>query len=134
MPYILREDRKRLLDENGRYCGVPIRTAGELNFILCTEGLKGDWKTSEELLSRFRSIVASFYGTSEKRYQDHNNVIGAVLGASAELQRRYKEFTMKTDKPIHTIVSALLYLFEEFYSDTTGVYEDKKIVENGDIV
>lgn len=90
MPYIAPEDRERLVAEfNGldvpEMLGEACETAGELNYV-------------------FTLIAQSYVKSKGLRYQNLNDVKGALQGALAEFDRRI-----------------------------VGPYEDKKIAENGDV-
>ena len=84
MPYIKQEDRTRFEHNIKGLALNPPKTAGELNYIVTR-------------------LCHIFLGT-EARYQDYNDVIGALEGSKLELYRRM-----------------------------VGPYEDLKIEENGDV-
>lgn len=79
MPYIPRIRRDAI--ESG---GAP-QSAGELNYLVT-------------------KLCSAFYARSEKRYQDCNDILGALDGAKLE-----------------------------FYRRVVVPYEDKKRAENGDV-
>ncbi len=79
MPYVTQEARDRL------NAGGDPQTSGELNYVLTV-------------------YCADFLLRSQQRYQDMNDVMGALTGALAEFQRRI-----------------------------VGPYEDIKARENGDV-
>ncbi len=84
MPYIKQEDRERIIGYAPGYGDTP-KNAGELNFeITC--------------------IIRQYYDEHGARYQQVNDVIGALEGAKLE-----------------------------FYRRVAAPYEDKKIKENGDV-
>ncbi len=83
MPYIKQKDRTRI--EDGTSIIVP-KNAGELNFILT-------------------SIIQYYFLHRGGRYQQINDVIGALEGAKLE-----------------------------FYRRVVAPYEDEKIKENGDVL
>lgn len=80
MPYIKYEDKQRLVDNNE----VPAN-AGELNWMLT-------------------QTCRNYFYTNGARYQQINDIIGAIECCKAEFQRRL-----------------------------VADYEDKKIAENGDV-
>ena len=69
MPYISPENQKEfdaLISEIGK---ADIKTAGELNFL-------------------FTKLAVKFIATNGLRYQQMNDVVGALEGAKAEFYRR----------------------------------------------
>lgn len=80
MPYLKAEDKERLT-LNGEY---P-KNAGELNY-------------------EFTTLALEYFRSNGARYQQINDVVGALEGAKLE-----------------------------FYRRVAAPYEDKKIVENGDV-
>jgi len=86
MPYIKDSDRRRIEDiYNLHNLGASCNTAGELNYT-------------------FTRILKGYLSAKGKRYQNINDIIGALESAKLELYRR-----------------------------TVAPYEDIKIVENGDV-
>ena len=84
MPYIKQDDRARFEHWLRGAALSPPKTPGELNY----------------LVTRLCHIFLS----SEPKYQDYNDVVGALEGAKLEFYRRH-----------------------------VAPYEDKKIEENGDV-
>jgi hypothetical protein len=80
LPYIDQEARKRI----GLYRESP-KTAGELNYLIT-------------------NLLLDYYRNRGARYQQINDVLGALEGAK-----------------------------HEFYRRIVGKYEDQKIKENGDV-
>jgi hypothetical protein len=87
MPYIKQEDRKAI-DKNLKefFNAIEIDTAGELNYVIT------------------RVVLRFIRRNGVFRYQDINDAIGALVGATLELYRRL-----------------------------VGPYENKKAKENGDV-
>jgi len=89
MPYITKDLRKEIIDfPKGGIIEVNIDmigTAGDLNYVITT-------------------IIADYFARTSKKYQDINNIIGALECAK-----------------------------QEFYRRIVSPYEDKKIKENGDV-
>ncbi len=83
MPYIKQEARKGL-NTISEYSSAAPANAGELQYV-------------------FAILIKGYLG-SEYRYQDLNDVMGALAGAQME-----------------------------FYRKVVAPYEDKKIAENGDV-
>ena len=67
MPYITKERRDALLDQEGAAC--PILTAGELNFVLTT-------------------VIHEYLRHHITNYATINDVLGALEGAKLEFYRR----------------------------------------------
>ena len=85
MPYIAQDDRDDFTDFANEVANVDLKTAGEIQYMIAI-------------------IVAEFMKNSDYRYQDMNNVMGALSGANLEFYRRY-----------------------------VGPYEDECIAKNGDV-
>lgn len=91
MPYIKNEDKEKLntliqsacdnIEDLGRYC----ENSGELNYTIT-------------------KIIQGYFKARGGRYQQINDIVGALESAKAEFQRRI-----------------------------VGPYEDLKIMENGDV-
>lgn len=88
MPYIKKEDRERyeyIAYGLVKQWGLEKPSPGDLNYVLTT-------------------VCQMFMERSDKRYQDYNDVVGALEGAKLE-----------------------------FYRRQVATYENKKIEENGDL-
>lgn len=86
MPYIKKEDRKDIFDHGDNSIVIDaIDNSGELNFAITV-------------------LIQQYFGRNGGRYQQINDIIGALEGAKAE-----------------------------FYRRTVVPYEDMKIQENGDV-
>ena len=70
MPYIKQEDRVRFASILERLTEVPIRSAGELNFVVT-------------------SVVHHYLKQFPKSYGTYNEAIGALEAAKLELYRRH---------------------------------------------
>lgn len=81
MPYVKKEQRKRMIDN----CEVVGKDAGELNYTIT-------------------NMLLDYVELKGESYQTINDIIGALEGAKLEFYRRF-----------------------------ATPYEDKKIVENGDV-
>jgi len=85
MPYISQDDRDGFEEFRGVIADVNPTTAGELQYMIAI-------------------MIKEFMKNSDYRYQDMNNVMGALNGANLEFYRRY-----------------------------VGPYEDECITKNGDV-
>ena len=85
MPYIAQDDRNDFDDFRNEVANVDLKTAREIQYMIAI-------------------IVAEFMKNSDYRYQDMNNVMGALNGANLEFYRRY-----------------------------VAPYEDECIIKNGDV-
>lgn len=112
MPYIDKKSRKDI-DEHGR---API-TAGELNYVFCKIMLadNSDIDAIQWVIKRYLINVGTCY-------QSMNDVMGALTGAYEELRRR-------TNQSCKILINAEA----DFYDTVVAPYEDKKILENGDV-
>ena len=129
MPYIKKEDRERLAP-GGHWNGSAIKTAGELNYLITILVLQNSWRTVDDLTDAIGTRIHSLFDTTEKKYQNHNDIIGAVVGALFEFRRRFRATHPRQEDLYRASNMAL----EKFYFDVTAPYEDLKIVENGDVV
>lgn len=127
MPYIKQEDRERLT-ANGRWNGTQIRTAGELNYLLTIMFLSDYWEDMSTLEHAVLIRIESFFNSSDRKYQDHNNIIGALECCKKEFKRRFVFHPRIVD-----VVKVLETSSELFYDYQTAPYEDLKIKENGDV-
>lgn len=116
MPYIK--------DENGRRKelreGVIAQTAGELNFKIFAY-LK--YNTALSLVNKnyiVKQFVIEFLG-KKPNYQKYNDMTGCLIRCAKEVQRRLKQDA-----------SFLLKIMIS-YDEEIVKYEDKKILENGDV-
>jgi len=69
MPYIKQEDRNKFKDLEMELGFETPKTAGELQYVIAV-------------------MIKAFMSESEGRYQDMNNVMGALNGANLEFYRR----------------------------------------------
>jgi hypothetical protein len=70
MPYIAQDDRDGFEEFRGVVSGIEPKTAGEIQYMIAV-------------------IVAEFMKNSDYRYQNMNDVMGALNGANLEFYRRY---------------------------------------------
>jgi hypothetical protein len=70
MPYIAQDDRDDFTDFANDVANVKPKTAGEIQYMIAV-------------------IVAEFMKNSDYRYQNMNDVMGALNGANLEFYRRY---------------------------------------------
>lgn len=85
MPYITSEDRDDLWPIEREILARPPQTAGEIQYLISV-------------------LAAEYLSNTEYRYQNMNDVMGALAGAQQEFYRRH-----------------------------VGPYEDKCIAKNGDV-
>jgi hypothetical protein len=69
MPYIRQEDRKQFEDLENEIIKNAPSTAGELQYLIAV-------------------LIREMFEGSDKRYQDCNNILGALNGANLEFYRR----------------------------------------------
>jgi hypothetical protein len=130
MPYIKKEDRKRLMASSGRWNGSRIKTAGELNYLLTKLALSNYWRDADDLYCAIAFRLDCFFEAGERKYQNHNDVMGAVTGAIFEFNRRFKATHPRPNDFEEMATLAL----KNLYDRVTAPYEDLKIQENGDVV
>ena len=118
MPYIPQADHKRLLADP-----KSVQLPGEFNFLITHTLLnhKGD----DKALGLYISNLTDYYLVNNgKSYKSYNDIIGVFMCAAFEFYRRTKDDSTAT----------LLYQFAKtFYEIDVTSYEDKKMLENGDV-
>jgi len=129
MPYIKQVDRNRITSD-GKYNGTAIKTAGELNYLLTIMFLSNFWADVHELEAAMSLRVNTFFLSSERRYQDHNDTVGALVCCLLEYKRRFKGNHPRYED----IEDAVVRTVERFYNTLSAPYEDSKIIENGDVI
>jgi len=114
MPYIKSDDDRREKLRNGE----PALTAGELNYQIF---YYMKHKNAATCTSEINGFVEQFLGT-KPNYQRYNDMTGALIRCAKEIRRR---LPLKSERVLLDIV--------ESYDDEIAKYEDKKIIENGDV-
>ena len=112
MPYISSERTRREQLRNGE----PALTAGELNYQIFYYVKHKYYKTSE-----IENFIKQFLGTNPN-YQKYNDMTGCLIRCYKEIKRRLDLDLKKTFER-----------FMESYDNEIAKYEDKKIIENGDV-
>jgi len=118
MPYIKSNDGRR----NSLQIGDVPKIAGELNYQIfyfikhrCKE------LTKKQILNAVTLFVSNFL-VDDINYQKYNDMAGCLILCAKELKRRLKiDLTKEFEKIIDS------------YDDEIAKYEDKKILENGDV-
>jgi len=124
MPYIKNENHRR----EALQIGEPALTAGELNYQIFYY-VKHNWiesndKELEEIIEKYTN---QFLG-DKPNYQRYNDMTGALIRCGKEIERR-----LDYDKYDVEGLRTLLEYIMENYDDKIAEYEDKKILENGDV-
>ena len=120
MPYIKANDDRREKLRNGE----SALTAGELNYQIFytikhfNENFKGLSGYSQYAI--IYTFVKQFLG-EKPNYQRYNDMTGALIRCYIEIQRR---LGLNLDAILDICAS---------YNDEIAQYEDKKILENGDV-
>lgn len=117
MPYIVQERRKHLLKHP-----EAASTPGELNFIFYSKMLE-EWKKSPcyDTVHRIAKSIESageddiFYDAYAAIWEEQLGLRGGAIFYGSDL------------------MAALNLAFAEFYRRIVAPYEDKKILENGDV-
>lgn len=125
MPYIKNYEHRKELD-NGRYA----LEAGELNYQIFSYIKKNSiWIAEKDIRAlnnktynplKILNFVQGFLGNSPN-YQKYNDMVGALLCCYNELKRRY---CLKIE---------FLKEIIELYNQEIAIYEDTKIIANGDV-
>jgi len=113
MPYIKDENNRRqdLRD------GATALSAGELNFQIFTYIKEQRESYSPTVISQ---LVSDFLGDNPN-YQKYNDMTGALIRCHREIKRR-----------LQLDISYLLQIMAS-YDKEIEIYEDEKILENGDV-
>ena len=114
MPYIKSDDGRR---EKLR-AGEPALTAGELNYQIFYYIKHHNAGTCT---SEINGFVEQFLG-EKPNYQRYNDMTGVLVRCAKEIRRR---LPLKSEIVLLNIM--------ESYDDEIAKYEDKKIIENGDV-
>jgi len=110
MPYIKSGDGRREALQKGE----PAQTAGELNYQIFY------YFKHHNKLEYIVNAVINFIG-DKPNYQRYNDMTGALIRCHKEIKRR-----LNYDEPF-------LICLMESYDIIIDEYEDKKILENGDV-
>jgi hypothetical protein len=114
LPYIKSGDGRREALQRGE----PALNAGELNYQIFYYVKHNNTDTSRREICGF---VEQFLG-SKPNYQTYNDMTGALIRCSKEIRRRL---------PLKSEIILLDSM--ESYDEQIATYEDKKIIENGDV-
>ena len=119
MPYISRDDDRREKLRNGE----PALIAGELNyqiFYYAKHCIISESRNRIKLEKNIKKFIKQFLGKNPN-YQKYNDMTGVGIRCYKEIQRR--------------IGISLKMLLDIVYSydDEIAQYEDKKIIDNGDV-
>jgi hypothetical protein len=120
MPYIeSKSDRRQKLQK-----GEPALTAGELNyqiFYYVKHNLSQGFPIPEQ--KKVKHFVEQFLAKKgNPNYQLYNDMTGALVRCAKEIKRR-----------LHITVENTFKEIIDSYDDEIAKYEDKKIIENGDV-
>lgn len=124
MPYIKQENRT-LIDSKKVY---P-RNAGELNYAITQCFIQQPVGIPVlSFANSIKKLVIQYIRTNGLKYQQINDVIGALNGVWWEARRRLGE----TDQ-VNLLFEAITLVEDNFYHAVVGPYEDEKIQENGEL-
>ena len=112
MPYIKKDERREKL-RNGEYA----LNAGELNYQIFYY-VKHTETPQYDVIKKF---VDQFLG-DKPNYQRYNDITGCIMRCWKEIERRLNKDV--TDMLVTLLIN---------YDDEIAQYEDKKIIENGDV-
>jgi hypothetical protein len=119
MPYISAKDDRRESLRNGE----PALIAGELNYQLFYHAKHVNPNiTFIEIRKEFKGFVDQFLGT-KPNYQRYNDMTGALVRCAKEVKRRLGDWVIET----------ILLDIMNSYDKQIDVYEDEKIISNGDV-
>jgi hypothetical protein len=120
MPYIKQQARIEFSLDQNRWAQNP----GELNYnFTMAVALYGPGSTADIII---REFIMHYLEDNGKSYQTINDVAGATYCACMEMERRGVE----NYKEINYFMAGIL---NDFYHLLAASYEDKKIIENGDL-
>ena len=116
MPYIKSNDGRRKALRNGE----PALSAGELNY-QSFYYIKHNKAVKENVIyGSIKAYVDNFLG-EKPNYQRYNDMTGAMVRCYKEIKRRLK---FNPD---------FLWKIMSSYDKEIGIYEDTKIISNGDV-
>jgi len=116
MPYIKADDGRREKLQKGE----PALTAGELNYQIFYY-YKYRCRLSDEVdKALIKEYVDQFLG-KKPSYQRYNDMTGCLIRCAREVKRR-----------LGILAMALLDIIDS-YDQEIADYEDKKVIENGDV-
>jgi hypothetical protein len=120
MPYIKsNNDRRQRLQESD-----VAQNAGELNYQIFYYIKHNEIPNSNFCLTTEQTValfVENFLGET-RNYQKYNDMIGCLVCSWKEIKRRLG------------INADFLLDIIEYYDEEIAIYEDKKIIENGDVL
>ena len=122
MPYIKSGDGRRQALQKGE----PALTAGELNYQIFYYTKHYDF-SKDTFRMQVEDFIDQFLG-EKPNYQRYNDMTGALIRCGKEIERR-----LNYDKYDVEGLRTLLEDIMENYDDEIAEYEDKKILENGDV-
>lgn len=128
MPYIPQNDRNELYDsyDGNHYLGL--NNAGKLNFLLTELYLRNDWKDVLDLRADIWFMCMDYLRNTERRYQNFNDVVGALVCSKLEFELRFKDHPRFDD-----VVNAISEDIDNLYKKVITPYEKDKITANGDV-
>jgi len=115
MPYISSTDGRRIQLQQR----ATALTAGELNYQIFSH-MKHGFTTVFDAEIKIKAMVKNFLG-DQPNYQKYNDMTGALVRCAKEVERR-----------LNVGHQVLLDVLNE-YDKEINIYEDKKIIENGDV-
>lgn len=125
MPYIKKDDGRR---EALQKLEEVAQNAGELNYQIFyyTKYVSPAEKSWDKIKEDIKKMVDGFLGEAPN-YQKYNDMTGALVRCSREIQRRLKGFNE------HAVAKSILPDILDGYDATINAYEDTKIESNGDV-
>lgn len=114
MPYIKKENGRREALQKGE----PALNAGELNYQLFYY-IKHTEKPDKNIIMDY---IEQFLG-DKPNYQRYNDMTGVLIRCGFEIERR-----LNNSEAANLLLEILLS-----YNDEINAYEDRKIIENGDV-
>lgn len=128
MPYIRDANRRRALDQ-----GAVPRNVGELTYVLYRYALilvGSDVQLGESVRSTLTGFVHTYISEHLVKYQTFAEVLGALTATRYELWRRIDP---EDGGNVVAVDGLLTDVTSDIYTRLIGVYEDLKIIENGDV-
>ena len=128
MPYIKQYRRREIMPQIWEYKKEELKVAGDLNWLMTYHVKYGEFSDEVKLADKLYSICIDFFSQHAKKYQDINNVMGALICAKKEYKRRSRPY-----KDTSVPVKAYDLVMDKFYKLHADGLEDDKILENGDV-
>lgn len=132
MPYIKQEDRERLLKNNDP------KTEGELNYLLTLAYMEyikehGESYSNYGFIRTEIQLLTNYISSIELKNYDKPFVELDFYENFVKIINNFFDINDVSSKTRRMVIGALINSSDELYRRKIAPYEDKKIIENGDV-